>query len=101
MANVKEIGEDLSCIFKLAEGEDLTIKVSSQSWFKADNFRLEYYGTESTQEPTIVGVSDIETAESREIIGIYNAAGVKVNAPSKGINIIRYNDNTTKTVIIR
>ncbi len=101
MANAKEIGEDLSCIFKLAEGEDLTIKVSSQSWFKADNFRLEYYGTESTQEPTIVGVSDIETAESREIIGIYNAAGVKVNAPSKGINIIRYNDNTTKTVIIR
>ena len=101
MANAKEIGEDLSCIFKLAEGEDLTIKVSSQSWFKADNFRLEYYGTESTQEPTIVGVSDIETAESREVIGIYNAAGVKVNAPSKGINIIRYNDNTTKTVIIR
>ena len=101
MANAKEIGEDVSCIFKLEEGEALTIKVSSQTWFKADNFRLEYYGAESTQEPTIVGVSDIETADAAEITGIYNAAGVKVNAPVKGINIIRYSNNSSKVVIIK
>lgn len=101
MANAKEIGEDVSCIFKLEEGEALTIKVSSLTWFKADNFRLEYYGAESTQEPTIVGVSDIETADAAEITGIYNAAGVKVNAPVKGINIIRYSNNSSKVVIIK
>lgn len=101
MANAKEIGEDVSCIFKLEEGEALTIKVSSQTWFKADNFRLEYYGAESTQEPTIVGVSDIEAADAAEITGIYNAAGVKVNAPVKGINIIRYSNNSSKVVIIK
>lgn len=101
MANDKGTGEDVSCIFKLEEGESLTIKVSSQAWFKADNFRLEYYGAESTQKPTIVGVSDIETADAAEITGIYNAAGVKVNAPVKGINIIRYSNNSSKVVIIK
>uniref|UniRef100_A0AB33IQC1 Leucine-rich repeat domain-containing protein n=1 Tax=Prevotella sp. GTC17253 TaxID=3236793 RepID=A0AB33IQC1_9BACT len=39
--------------------------------------------------------------EKKNIMGRYNASGLKLNSPQKGINIIKYSDGTTKKVIIK
>jgi len=69
----KEQGTDISVIFAVKEGQDETeIKVSSNTWFKADNFRLQYFGANSQKETT--GVDGIEESADAELAGIYNAA---------------------------
>lgn len=98
-ANDKNIGEDVTVIFQVKEGEDITIKVQSNTWFKADNFRLQYFGANSQKETT--GVDGIEESADAEIAAIYNAAGAKVNALVKGVNIITYKNGTTKKVILK
>ena len=98
-ANDKNIGEDVTVIFQVKEGEDITIKVQSNTWFKADNFRLQYFGANSQKETT--GVDGIEESADAEIAAIYDAAGAKVNALVKGVNIITYKNGTTKKVILK
>ena len=51
-------------------------------------------------EGVVTGVSSISDQES-EIEGIYTANGVKVEHPTKGINIIRYKDGRIKKVSIK
>ena len=90
MENDKEVAAEASIIFTVAEGESVTIKVASETWFKADNFILTYFGTESSKEPT-VGIEAIEgTANAKSVDGksIYNLNGQRLAAPQKGINII-------------
>lgn len=65
MTNPKETGMDGEIIFKLEEVGNIEIKAASQSWFKADYFRLTYYGTESEQTPTeIEGIADGTTVKA-------------------------------------
>lgn len=65
MTNPKETGMDGEIIFKLEEVGNIEIKAASQSWFKADYFRLTYYGTESEQIPTeIEGIADGTTVKA-------------------------------------
>ena len=71
------------------------------------------FKTDSYSWPTILAISktgynvatDISTTVKnvfeKEIQGIYTINGIKLNAPQKGINIIRYTDGTAKKVIIR
>ena len=62
-----------------------------------------YWGevrSDNFERSSTIGATS-ETADAAEITGIYNAAGVKVNAPVKGINIIRYSNNSSKVVIIK
>ena len=80
----KTIGDDVTTIFNLTETGDVEIKVSSNTWFKADNFRLTYYGTESSKEPT--KIEDINVASAKTGV-IYNLSGQIVDENYKGIVI--------------
>lgn len=97
--NDKNVGADVNVVFTVKDKESVTLKVQSASWFKADNFRLSYFGTNSQKETT--GVDGIEESADSEIAAIYNAAGAKVNALVKGVNIITYKNGTTKKVILK
>ena len=99
MANEKNVGEDISAIFTVNEGEDITIKVSSKTWFKADNFRLTYFGSNSQKEAT--GIEGTADQAGDEIVSIVTAAGAKVNALVKGVNIVTYKNGVTKKVILK
>lgn len=55
MANENNVGTYISKLFVVNEGESVEIKMSSYNWFKADNFRLEYYGPNSQQDPSVGG----------------------------------------------
>ena len=79
----KNIGIDASIIFKLEAKGDVTIKASSSNWFKADNFRLTYYGTESAKEVT--EIEEIPTVKVSATGYMYNLAGQRVNKNYKGI----------------
>ncbi len=83
MVGAKENGQEASIIFKLEEKSDVTIKATSMSWFKADNFRLTYYGAESDKEVT--GIEETEIANTPANGLIYNLAGQQVDKSYKGI----------------
>ena len=78
---------DASIIFTIAENEPVEIKASSATWFKVDNFRLTYYGGESTLNP-----SAIESIHNSQFImhnnAVYNLQGQRLQTLQKGINII-------------
>ena len=96
MLEEKNYGTDVSVIFAVAEGEDAVIKVSSASWFKADDFRLLYFGTNSTKTPNAIE----EVATDASASAIFNVAGVRQNALKKGINIVK-NGNTVKKIYVK
>jgi hypothetical protein len=105
MVGDKATAFDAAFIFKIggsaaAEGNirkaeadltNVTIKASSMSWFKADNFRLTYYGAESEFVPTEIEEIDAQPTvkngkyiENGQLIIIrdgkkYNAMGVLLN----------------------
>ena len=54
MSNAKELGQRGSIIFKLQEGDVLEVKALATNWFKADDFRLTYYGATSEKVPTAI-----------------------------------------------
>lgn len=99
ITNEKTIGEDISAIFTVNEGEDITIKVSAKNWFKADNFRLTYFGSNSQKETT--GIEGTADQAGDEIVSIVTAAGAKVDALVKGVNIVTYKNGATKKVILK
>lgn len=90
---------EASIIFELGANEDLEIKVSSASWFKADYFRLKYFGTNSTQKPT--EVDGIEVAEGAQIVAIYTVSGAPVASLQKGLNIVKYADGSVKKIFVK
>ena len=82
------------------EDECLTIKVNSNSWYKADYFRLFYFG--NSIDPTAIKNVDAETAAtSGAVNAIYNAAGVRVAKFAKGINIVKMADGKVRKVVIK
>jgi len=82
----KGTGIETSVFFSLETvNEPIAIKVASQSWFKADNFQLFYYGANSKHT---VGLDAME--ETKVVaVEIFDANGMKLNALKKGINVIR------------
>ncbi len=83
----KSNGMVASIIFKLEEKGDVTIKATSMSWFKADDFRLTYYGNESEKEVTGIEETEIANAANSNA-PMYNLAGQQVGKGYKGIVIV-------------
>ena len=97
MANAKEVGQEGSIVFTVEEDAEVTIKVESPSWFKADNFRLTYFGVASEKEPT-----DVELAESAVDaavpVAIYAADGSIKQALQPGVNIVVFSNGEVKKI---
>lgn len=87
----KGTGEEASVIFKINANEKITVKVASESWFKADYFQLFYYGANSTKETSAEFETGIENfvAGASDAVEIYTINGVKVSTLQNGLNIIR------------
>ena len=98
-ANGKETAEEVSVVFKLENDNDkISIKVASESWFKADYFQLYYYGKNSSKETgNYTGIEDI-IANNSEVAEIYTVNGVKVSKLQNGINIIRTSKGIKKAI---
>lgn len=100
--------------FGLAENGDITFgarssrisavdgSLSTQAslgWLKIDNFRLTY---DSADVPEGAGATDISTpVSSKQAMQFYNASGVRLSSPQKGINIIRMSDGTAVKVLVK
>ena len=86
----KGTAEEVGVVFKVDKDNDkISIKVASESWFKADYFQLFYYGKNSSKETGVnTGIVDV-TANNSEAADIYTINGVKVSSLQNGINIIR------------
>jgi hypothetical protein len=91
----KQTGEKASVIFNLDNNDEkISIKVASTSWFKADDFKLFYYGNGTSHGTSI---QDIETADIAEN-DIYTPNGIKIQKLKKGLNIVRTNKGVKKIV---
>ena len=55
----------------------------------------------SMKEQTTTGIVRIATESNSTIVGIYTIDGLRLTAPVKGINIIKYADGTFKKVYIK
>lgn len=47
------------------------------------------------------GVSSVVADKENPVVGYYTIGGAQINAPQKGINIVKYADGTTKKVILK
>ena len=49
-----------------------------------------------------VGIENVTDGGSNAVeVARYNVSGVRLNAPQKGINIVKYSDGTSKTVVVK
>ena len=85
----KEEATEADITFTLEEKGDIDIRVSSDSWFKTDYFRLTYFGANSAHQPDVTEVDEIEVSDT-EIVSIFNAAGAQIPALQPGLNFIQY-----------
>lgn len=97
MEGDKATANNVSQQFAIAEGDEAVIKVSSPSWFKADNFKLFYHGANSS---ICVGINEVSTAKNAKA-GIYTLSGARVTSLQKGINIIRMSDGSVHKVLVK
>lgn len=96
-------------VFNLKEGEPLRIGVKKDgevlefAWAIFDDFRLVYFGTESTKTESgnPVAVESVTASKNVTVIGVYTINGTKVNAVQKGINIIRLSDGSVRKVYVK
>ena len=102
----KTNGEEASIVFRLENDNDkISIKVASDTWFKADNFQLYYYGknstkevggTSNTEEPSeTTDIKDIATSQATDI---YTINGLKPSTLQPGLNIIRTRNGVRKVM---
>lgn len=96
MEGDKATANNASQQFAIAEGAEAVIKVSSPSWFKADNFKLFYHGANSS---ICVGINEVSTAKNAKA-GIYTLSGARVTSLQKGINIIRMSDGRDRKSVV-
>lgn len=52
-------------------------------------------------EEETTGISTVAPAENKTVVARYAADGTQLSAPVKGINIVKYSDGTTNTVIVK
>lgn len=97
MEGDKATANNASLQFAIAEGDEAVIKVSSPSWFKADNFKLFYHGANSS---ICVGINEVSTSKYAKA-GIYTISGARVTTLQKGINIIRMSDGSVHKVLVK
>ncbi|MBP3551785.1 MAG: hypothetical protein J6K05_01255 [Bacteroidaceae bacterium] len=95
----KDVATEAYVIVELDDKEPLHIRVSSNAWFKADNFRLQYFGTDSSLIPS--NITSVNASETIYPVGIYTIHGTKVQNPVKGINIIKYSDGSVRKIYVK
>ena len=87
LENDKTIATDGSLTFSISEETDVEIKASSPTWFKADNFRLEYTSKDTFKKGDVnqdkkIDISDI-VAIINQIAGTATYANADVNGDTK------------------
>lgn len=97
MENAKEVGQEGSIVFTIEEDTDVTIKAESPSWFKADNFRLTYFGVGSQKEPTEVELAE-SAVDAAVPVAIYGADGAIKQALQPGVNIVVFSNGQVKKI---
>ena len=91
------VGEDGILVIGLRNTNPL-----AEDWSAVSNFRLTCYGKNSKHAES-TGISDINAVDAKTV-EIYNVNGMRVNAPVKGINILKIEANgktVTKKVVIK
>lgn len=82
-----------------------TIGVVPFRWFMCDDFKLVYYGASSNKEVTPdegqVDIDEVEAAAANVVVAVYNASGIRVDAPQKGLNIVKYANGNVKKVYVK
>ncbi len=92
MENAKEIATDASIIFTLAEEGNVTIKASSGSWFKADNFRLTYGPEEDKLPQDVDGDGKVNITDVVKVINQIAAGGFDATYDVNGDGFINISD---------
>ena len=63
--------------------------------------RIDYLDDYYAYVPTTDALEEVISREpNRQLIGIYNTIGIRLEQPQRGINIYQYSDGTTKKVLI-
>lgn len=76
-----------------AEGNTFaTGGLNGQGWFKVDNFRLSYDSAELTS------VNGVKT-QSNSAVTFYTIDGRQLQAPQRGLNIMKTGDKTVKILV--
>lgn len=88
-------GDDAAVVFPVEEGQAITITASSATWFKADNFRLTYYGKNSTAIDAVASSAAVKASTT------YSVSGARTNGLKKGVNIVRYGNGDVKKVLVK
>lgn len=52
-------------------------------------------------ESVSTGIAQNVNQEGAKLIGVFNVNGVKLDAPSKGINILKYSDGTSRKMFVK
>lgn len=87
-------GIETALDFNVTAGQAVTIKVTSPSWFKADNFRLTYFGANSAN-----AIANVESATAASTV--YTVSGARTANLKKGVNIVKYTDGSVKKVLVK
>ncbi len=67
--------------------------LNGQGWFKVDNFRLSYDSEE------LASVKGVQQNTGKSAVSFYSLDGRLLQAPQRGINIVRTGDKTRKVIV--
>lgn len=91
-ANVIRFGVSRSNTISLASGDH------NGAGFVPRNYG---YNIRPVKRTGTSGVENIATSTRKEVAGIYNLYGIKLEEPANGINIIVYTDGTSQKVVMK
>lgn len=80
------VGEDGTARIGLKKQEETN---TDQSWCIWDNWKLTYYGPNSTKTPTETGIKDAADKATVVKTEFFNVNGVRINSAAKGIIIVK------------
>ncbi|MCD8281814.1 MAG: hypothetical protein LUC22_01005 [Prevotella sp.] len=96
--------EPLACSYNVFDGVDkttcvLTVPEGTKEAYANADVWCEFFNIEDTE------VSGIEAltadAQGKEVSGYYTIDGQQINAPAKGVNIVKHADGTSKKVFVK
>lgn len=81
---------------------DFSDNATKQQWIIISEDELSLYNaTPVASSISNVEVTDYSTTQSNTINAVYNTNGTRLSGTKKGLNIIRYNDGTTKKLFVK
>lgn len=83
-----------------ASAFDFSDNATMQQWIIISEDELPLYNSKAVASS--ISLNEVtESVSNKTVTGIYNIGGAKINNVQKGINIIRYNDGTSKKIILK